>query len=110
MAEERDESEPQPTPDPRPDDSDNQDPEEEDEERPRRFFGSKDLDPTRVGRDAGQIAEQIVQHFAALENSQVEITIEIRSEIPSGAPEKVVMTVNENCRTWKFKSFGFEEE
>ena len=51
LAEERDESEPQPTPDPRPDDSDNQDPEEEDEESPvtgpRRFFGSKDLDPTR---------------------------------------------------------------
>lgn len=49
LAEERDESEPQPTPDPRPDDSDNQDPEEEDEERPRRFFGSKVLDPHSRG-------------------------------------------------------------
>ena len=57
-----------------------------------------------------QHLDRIVQHFAALENSQVEITIEIRSEIPRGAPEKVVRTVNDNCRTLKFKSFGFEEE
>jgi hypothetical protein len=29
---------------------------------------------------------------------------------PGGAPDHVVRTVTENCRTLKFKTYGFEEE
>jgi len=29
---------------------------------------------------------------------------------PVGAPDQVVRTVTENCRTLKFKTYGFEEE
>jgi hypothetical protein len=35
---------------------------------------------------------------------------EIDAEIPSGAPDQVVRTVTENCRTLKFTSQGFEAE
>jgi len=36
--------------------------------------------------------------------------IEVQAQIPAGAPDNVVRTVNENCRTLKFKNFDFEEE
>jgi hypothetical protein len=43
-------------------------------------------------------------------NSTVKVTLEIDAEIPSGAPDQVVRTVTENCRTLKFTSQGFETE
>jgi hypothetical protein len=42
--------------------------------------------------------------------STVKVTMEINAEIPSGAPDQVVRTVTENCRTLKFSSQGFEAE
>jgi hypothetical protein len=76
---------------------------------PKRFFGSVALDPTRVGRDAGKIAEEVIQHLAGLMGSQVEITLEIHVEIPDGTPDHIVRTVTENCRTLRFKAHGFED-
>jgi len=78
--------------------------------RPRRFHGSVTLDPTRVGRDAGRIADEVVAHLAGLVGSTVRVTLEIEAEIPSGAPDHVVRTVTENSRTLKFTSQGFESE
>jgi hypothetical protein len=77
---------------------------------PRRFHGSVALDATRVGRDAGRIADEVVAHIAGLVGSIVKVTLEIEAEIPSGTPEHVVRTVTENCRTLKFTSHGFEKE
>lgn len=77
---------------------------------PIRFYGSVELDATRLSRDAGKIAEEVVQHLTTLLNSKVEITIEIKAEVPDGVPDNVVRTVTENCRTLKFKSHGFEEK
>jgi predicted AAA+ superfamily ATPase len=76
---------------------------------PRRFYGSVSLDPLRMGRDAGQIAEEVVQHLSALLGAHVEITLKIRAEIPDGVPESTVRTVQENCRTLRFTSCEFEE-
>ncbi len=76
----------------------------------RRFHGSVYLDPMRLGRDAGKVAEEVVQHMAGILGAKVEVTLEIHAEIPSGAPEHVVRTVTENCSTLKFKTYGFEEE
>ncbi len=76
----------------------------------RRFFGNIKLDPLRMGRDAGKIAEEVVQHLSSQVGAKVEVTVEIRAEIPDGASEKTVRDVTENCRTLKFDSHGFEEE
>ena len=62
----------------------------------------------RAPRDAGRIADEIVSHLSGLMNSTVKVTLEIDAEIPSGAPDQVVRTVTENCRTLKFTSQGFE--
>jgi hypothetical protein len=75
----------------------------------RRFHGSATLNATRLSRDVDAIATSVVQHLAGLLNAKVKITLEIEADIPSGAPENVVRTVTENCRTLRFDSQGFEE-
>lgn len=77
---------------------------------PRRFHGSVKLDPVRIGRDAGRIGEEVVQHLSGLVGVNVEVTLEIQANFPGGAPEKTVRDVTENCRTLKFESYGFEED
>ena len=78
--------------------------------KPRRFHGTVLLDATRVGRDAGKIAEEVIAHLAGLVGAKVTVTIEVSAEIPDGAPEQVVRTVTENSKTLKFTSHGFEIE
>ena len=68
------------------------------------------MDPTRVGRDAGRIADEVVAHLSGILGAKVRVTLEIEAEIPSGVPDNVVRTVTENCRTLKFTSQGFEKE
>ncbi len=75
----------------------------------RRFYGTVELNATRIGRDAGQIAEAVIQHLNGLPSASVTITLEIHAELPAGAPDDVVRTVSENAYTLKFKDFGFEE-
>ena len=80
------------------------------EQKARRFHGAVALDSTRVGRDASQIADEVIAHLAGLVGAKVTVTLEIEAEIPSGAPDHVVRTVTENSRTLKFSSQGFERE
>ena len=75
----------------------------------RRFHGAVTLDATRVGRDASQIAEEVIAHISGLVGANVKVTLEIHADMPDGAPENVVRTVTENSRTLKFDSHGFEE-
>jgi predicted AAA+ superfamily ATPase len=77
---------------------------------PKRFYGSIKLDALRLRRDAGQIADEVIQHFTSLVGAEVEITLEIQVNIPNGMPANVVRTVTENCRVLKFTSQEFEEE
>ncbi|OGQ97428.1 MAG: AAA+ family ATPase [Deltaproteobacteria bacterium RIFOXYD12_FULL_57_12] len=76
----------------------------------KRFHGTVTLDPTRVGRDAGRIAEEVIAHLSGLVGASVKVTLEVEADIPSGAPDHVVRTVTENSRTLKFTSQGFEKE
>jgi len=78
--------------------------------RPKRFYGSVELDSTRVGRDAGQIAEEVIAHLDGLVGAKVKVTLEIEAEVEDGVPEDVVRTVTENSRTLKFTTHGFENE
>src|SRR5690606_23741476 len=76
----------------------------------RRFHGNARLDPARVGRDAGRIAEEVIAHLVGQPGAEVTVTLEIDARLPSGANEQTVRTVTENCRTLKFESHGFETE
>jgi Protein of unknown function (DUF499) len=77
---------------------------------PKRFHGSVKLDATRVGRDAGRIADEVISHLTALVGSEVKVALEIEAEVPNGVPEKTVRIVTENSRTLKFDTQGFEKE
>lgn len=75
-----------------------------------RFHGAVTLDATRVGRDAGRIADEVISHLTGLPgNVKASITLEINVEVPDGIPEDKVRIVSENCNTLKFKGQGFEE-
>ena len=75
-----------------------------------RYHGSVELDATRVGRDAGQIADEVISHLSGIVGSEVKVTLEIEASVPDGAPENVVRTVTENSKTLKFLNHGFEKE
>ena len=77
---------------------------------PKRYHGSVDLDPQRVGRDASRIAEEVLTHLVGLVGAQVRVTLEIEVEMSGGAPDSVVRIVTENGRTLKFLDNGFESE
>lgn len=63
-----------------------------------------------MGRDASRIAGEVVAHLAGLVGANVTVTLEIKAEIPTGAPDNVVRTVTESSRALKFTSLGFETE
>lgn len=78
---------------------------------PKRFFGSVALNATRVGRDAAQIAEEVIAHLAGQDGVELTVTLEITARLPSGASESLVRTVTENARVLKFETgSGFEDE
>jgi hypothetical protein len=78
--------------------------------KPNRFHGTVELDPQRVGRDAGKIAEEVIAHLSSLVGANVTVRLDIEAKIASGVPDNVVRIVTENGRTLKFTSQGFETD
>ncbi|HEV8651212.1 MAG TPA: hypothetical protein VG276_17925, partial [Actinomycetes bacterium] len=66
------------------------------------------LDPTRLNRDFGQVAQEVIQHLTILMGTDVEVTVEIRATNSDGFPDATVRTVSENARTLHFASHEFE--
>jgi hypothetical protein len=77
-------------------------------EDPTRFYGRVTLEPVRLLRDVGQIAEALVAHLNGPNGSQVSITVEIEALSEEGFPDNVRRTVSENARTLKFDTSEFE--
>ncbi|HYI97409.1 MAG TPA: DUF499 domain-containing protein, partial [Bryobacteraceae bacterium] len=78
--------------------------------RPKRFHATVSLNPERVGRDASQIADEVISHLTSALGADVTVTLEIEAQLPGGASEQVVRTVTENCKSLKFDQHGFESE
>tara|TARA_B100000686_G_scaffold275546_1_gene294138 strand:- start:680 stop:3985 length:3306 start_codon:yes stop_codon:yes gene_type:complete len=76
----------------------------------KRYHGHVKLDPTRAGRDAATIADEVISHLSGLIGSEVKVTLEIEANIPDGVSENIVRTVYENSRTLKFDASDFENE
>ena len=75
---------------------------------PSRFYGRVTLEPVRLLRDVGQIAEALVAHLNRPDGSAVSITVEIEASAPEGFSEDLRRTVSENARTLKFETSEFE--
>ena len=78
--------------------------------RPKRFYGSVNLDPLRASRDAQNVINEVVQHLTGLSDSNVKVTIDIEATFADGVPEDLARTLTENCRTLGFNSQEFEDE
>jgi hypothetical protein len=78
--------------------------------RLRRFHGTAHLSPARVGRDAAQIAEEVISHLAGQQGAEITVILEIDARLPEGASDQVIRVVTENSKSLRFTSHGFEEE
>jgi hypothetical protein len=76
----------------------------------RRFHGSIKVKPMMLSTEIAKISEAVIQHLSSLIDAEVEVTLDIAAYIPNGAPEHVVRTVTENCRTLKFNPLPQFEE
>ena len=76
----------------------------------RRFFGTARLNPDRASRDMATVAEEVLQHLTTLPEAKVEVTVEISATAPKGIGDSVRRIVDENCKTLRFLSHGFEDE
>lgn len=74
-----------------------------------RFFMSAKVDNTRINRDVNNLADEIIGHLTSLENTDVEIILEVNVKNRDGFTVSTVRTITENCRTLKIDNFGFEE-
>jgi predicted AAA+ superfamily ATPase len=75
-----------------------------------RFFGVVRVNPERYSRDFSRVAQEVLQHLAAVEGTQLDITVEITATNREGIPGDKARVVTENARTLKFEQFGFEGE
>jgi len=77
--------------------------------RNTRFFGTIRLDPERFGRDINRLYQEVIQHLAAPDGVDLEITVEITASKKDGFPDDKTRIVSENARTLKFDQYGFED-
>jgi predicted AAA+ superfamily ATPase len=80
---------------------------EEDRPLPTRFYARKTVSAARLGRDAGEIANEVVAHLIALGGVEVEVTIEIAAH-GGEFDDAVVEVVTANARSLRFDSAEFE--
>ena len=79
-------------------------------QQPKRFFGNVRLDPQWASLQFSQIGEEVLQHLAALEGTELEITVEIQARREAGFEEALQRTVRENANTLGFDDHSFEED
>jgi predicted AAA+ superfamily ATPase len=75
-----------------------------------RFFMSFPLNNTRINRDVQQVVEEIIQHLANADGSQLRLTLEVEAVSDQGFSPPIVRAVSENCRTLRVTNFGFVKE
>ena len=68
------------------------------------------LDPQWASLQFSQIGEEVLQHLAALEGTEVEVAVEIQARREAGFEEALQRTVRENANTLGFDNHSFEED
>jgi hypothetical protein len=66
------------------------------------FSASVDLDPRSLTDDAAALAKSVVQPLLRLAGPSVNITLEIRAELPPDVPSDALQTIEESCQRLGF--------
>jgi hypothetical protein len=74
------------------------------------FYAGIDVDPNKLGTTAGQIKNEILQHFTQLPGVNISVSLDIQVSIPEGTPSDIVRIVNENCNTLGIKGAEFRDD
>jgi predicted AAA+ superfamily ATPase len=79
--------------------------------KPRRFYGSVEIDMVRPVKSFDSIFNAVVMELQGTQGAKVRLTLDIHAEAPNGFAEGDVSVVRDNARQLKFKaeSTGFEE-
>ena len=74
-----------------------------------RYWGKVTLDKVRMGRDATEIADEVLMHFDTLPEAEVTVTLEINVVVKGAIPDDIKRTVSENGQSLKFEEQEFVE-
>ena len=79
--------------------------------KPRRFYGSVELDMVRPVKSFDAILNAVVMELQRTHGAKVKLTLEIEAEASDGFADSDVSVVRDNARQLRFKpeSTGFEE-
>lgn len=79
--------------------------------KPRRFYGSVELDMIRPVKSFDAILNAVVMELQRTNGAKVKLTLEVEAEATDGFADSEVSVVRDNARQLKFKSesTGFEE-
>ncbi len=79
--------------------------------RPKRFFGSVEIDMVRPVKAFDAILNAVIMELQRAQGAKVKLTLEIEAETPEGFSDADVGVVRDNARQMKFKteSTGFED-
>jgi hypothetical protein len=79
--------------------------------KPRRFYGSVELDMVRPVKSFDAILNAVVMELQRTHGAKVKLTLEIEAEASDGFAESEVSVVRDNARQLKFRSeaTGFED-
>lgn len=78
--------------------------------RPKRFYATVELDPSRPAPQVGQIAQSILSELERAKGTKIRIRLDIEAEASGGFPEDVESVVSDNAASLKFGSAVFERE
>ena len=76
--------------------------------KPKSFHGSIQIKPSAAKMKLVQVAEEIISILAGDPNANLEITLEINAEFPSGASDQIKRAVSENAIALGFKTKVWE--
>lgn len=76
--------------------------------KPTHFYGSVQLDPVRCALQFSQVANEVIQLFAAHPKARLRIKVDLQVDLAEGFDEATQRAVRENTHTLKFEQSEFD--
>jgi hypothetical protein len=76
--------------------------------QPTFFHATATMDGHRSLMKIGKIDENVLAYLSSIPGAEVKITYTLEVKVPSGIPDSTLRTVNENAKSLKIDTHGFE--